>query len=41
MNKWEALAAILAVIAVCGMIAALSYNVERTKQYRIQYNCNE
>ena len=37
--KWEAIALAIVAVAMFGMIAVSDYNKEKTKQYRIQYNC--
>ena len=39
--KWESIAVAMCVVAFCGMLTVVAYSEEKTKQYRIQYNCPE
>ena len=39
MNKWEAIAIAIVFVAMFGSITMSAYSKEKTKQYRIQYNC--
>ena len=37
--KWESIGMAITFVAMFSMIAVMSYCEEKTKQYRIQYNC--
>ena len=37
--KWEAIAVAVGLLAMFGSVAVMSYSEEKTKQYRIQYDC--
>ena len=39
--KWEAIAIAVVFVAMFTGIAVSDYSTEKTKQYRIQYNCPE
>ena len=41
MNKWEALTIVVIFISMFAALAISEYSKEKTKQYKIQYNCSE